>query len=148
MIKRLYILLIILSTFAFSVPLATSYDLADTLVYEGLGSNAITDIVEVNDSIFLFASGNGLSISYDRGENIYTYYQGSNTVSYGAITGIATLGEHMWIATAYDTMILEGSYYRDYPKGNGISYTPDGGQTWERFPQSVDAQNDSIELLY
>ncbi|MBN2780885.1 MAG: hypothetical protein JXR21_02845 [Candidatus Marinimicrobia bacterium] len=96
----------------------------------------------------MFASGNGLSISHDRAETIFTYYPNGNSVSYGAVTGVATLGEHIWIATAYDTLVQEGSYYTDYPKGNGISYSPDGGLSWQRFPQSVDRQEDNFELLF
>jgi two component regulator with propeller domain len=128
--------------------LTYTFDLDTNLVYDGLGSNAITDIVQMNDSTFLFASGNGLSISYNRGEKIQTFYPSGETVSYGAVTGLITLGENIWVATAYDTSVLEGSYYTDYPKGNGISYSPDAGQTWQRFPQSVDAQYDTLEAIY
>ncbi|MCK4529582.1 MAG: hypothetical protein KAU44_00225 [Candidatus Marinimicrobia bacterium] len=141
------ITLITFFTMAFASPLAHTYELADTLVYEGLGSNAITDIVQMNDSTFLFASGNGLSITYNRGDNIYTYYPNGETVSYGAVTGLVTLGEHIWVATAYDTSVIEGSYYTDYPKGNGISYSPDAGRSWQRFPQSTDGQYDTLEAV-
>jgi hypothetical protein len=142
------ITLITFFTMAFASPLAHTYELADTLVYDGLGSNAITDIVQMNDSTFLFASGNGLSITYDRGDNIVTYYPNGETVSYGAVTGLVTLGEHIWVATAYDTSVIEGSYYTDYPKGNGISYSPDGGRSWQRFSQSVDDQYDTLEAVF
>ncbi|MCF7832244.1 MAG: hypothetical protein K9N05_01540, partial [Candidatus Marinimicrobia bacterium] len=147
--KKIIILSILsLLTFALATPLANTYHLADTLVYEGLGSNAVTDIVQVNDSTFLFANGNGLSISYDRGDHIYTYYPNGETVSYGSVTGLVTLGEHIWVATAYDTLVLEGSYYTDYPKGNGVSYSPDAGRTWQRFPQSVDGQYDTLAAVF
>ncbi|MDD3094630.1 MAG: hypothetical protein WC372_01235 [Candidatus Neomarinimicrobiota bacterium] len=148
MLKRITALLSLCVVFLFALPHAVTYQLSDTLVYEGLGSNAVTDILNVNDSTLLFATGNGLSITYDRAESIVTFYANGNSISYGAVTGMAVLGEHIWIATAYDTAVLEGSYYYDYPKGNGISYSPDGGRSWQRFPQSVDSPDDNYEILY
>jgi hypothetical protein len=145
--KKIPILLLAIVTLAFSAPLISSFDL-DSLTYEGLGSNSVTDIVQMNDSTFLFASGNGLSISYDRGETIQTYYGGGETVAYGSVTGLTVLGDHIWVSTAYDTMILEGSYYSDYPVGNGISYSSDMGLTWQRFPQSVDGRYDTVAAIY
>ena len=147
--KKLSILIFILTaSFALATPLANTYELDDSIAYEGLGSNAVTDIVQASDSTFIFANGNGLSITYDRTEHIYTFYPNGETVSYGSVTGLAVLGEHIWVATAYDTMILEGSYYTDYPVGNGISYSPDLGRTWQRFPQSVDRDDDSLQVIY
>ncbi|MDZ7821081.1 MAG: two-component regulator propeller domain-containing protein [Candidatus Marinimicrobia bacterium] len=148
MVKRMTIFLIFSGALAFALPLAENYEPDTTLVYEGLGSNAVTDIVQVNDSTFLFATGNGLSFSRDNGENIYTYYPGGDAIAYGAVTGIAMLGEHIWVATAYDTSVIEGSQYNDYPKGNGVSYSSDGGQSWRHFPQSVDGNNDTLVILY
>ena len=146
--KIIYIFSLMISSIAFAVPTTFSYEADSTKVYEGIGSNSVTDIVQVNDSTFLFASGNGLSFSYDRGENIYSFLPNGETVSYGAVTGIASLGDHIWVSTAYDTMILEGSYYSEYPKGNGVSYSPDAGRTWQRFPQSIDTQADTIEAIF
>lgn len=146
--KKILLLTLILCAVAFSSPLTFTLEIDDSLAYDGLGSNAVTDIVQVNDTTFLFASGNGLSISYDRGETIKTFYGGGETVSYGAVTGIATLGDHIWVSTAYDTMILEGSYFTDYPVGNGVSYSPDLGITWQHFSQSVDDVNDTLESIF
>ena len=146
--KKILILTIILFSITISAPLTYTLEIDSSLAYDGLGSNAVTDIVQVNDSTFLFASGNGLSISYDRGQNIQTFFGSGETVSYGSVTGIATLGDHIWVSTAYDTMILEGSNYTDYPVGNGVSYSPDLGQTWQRFPQSIDDQYDAMQTIY
>ncbi|MEA2076519.1 MAG: hypothetical protein U9O95_00695 [Candidatus Marinimicrobia bacterium] len=146
--KKIILALITFLTITMASPLTFTYELNDSLAYEGLGSNAVTDIVQVNDSTFLFANGNGLSFTYDRGDNIYTFYPNGETVSYGSVTGLATLDDHIWVATAYDTSVLEGSYYTDYPKGNGISYSPDCGETWQRFPQSVDDQYDTLEAVF
>lgn len=148
MIKKIYMLFLCTFGVLLALPFAQTYQLRDTLVYEGLGSNAVTDIAMLDDSTLLFATGNGLSITRDRAENIHTYYSNGSSLAYGAVTGMAVLGEHIWIATAYDTAVLEGSYYNEYTKGNGISYSPDGGQSWQRFPQSVDAAGDDYELLY
>jgi len=146
--KKIILAIITLFTFALASPLAFTYELSDSLVYDGLGSNAITDIVQMNDSTFLFASGNGLSITYNRGESISTFRGNGEVLLYGAVTGLVTLGEHIWVATAYDTSVIEGSYYTDYPKGNGISYSPDAGRSWQRFPQSIDGQYDTLEAVF
>lgn len=146
--KVLLLLLFISCSLAFALPFATSYNPDSTQVYEGIGSNSVTDIVQVNDSTFVFSSGNGLSFTYDRGENIYTYYGNGETVSYGSVTGLVTLDNKIWVATAYDTLLLDGGYYSDYPVGNGVSYSPDGGKTWERYPQSKDAQYDTTETVF
>ncbi len=145
-----YLIAILISTFsiAFALPFAVAYEKDSTLVYDGIGSNAVTDIRQVNDSTFVFASGNGLSFSYDRGKNIYTYFGNGKSVTHGSVTGLVTLDNKIWVATAKDTMILEGSYYKDYPVGNGISYSPDMGKTWQRFSQSVDGQYDTTEAVF
>lgn len=148
MFKRMIALLSLGAAFLFALPHASSFVLSDTLVYEGLGSNAVTDILGVDDSTLFFATGNGLSLTNNRAESIVTYYGNGNSISYGAVTGMALLGKHIWVATAYDTAVLEGSYYYDYPKGNGVSYSPDGGRSWQRFRQPVDTQDDNYEILY
>ena len=145
--KLIYTFLLFSCSLAFAVPFAMSYEPDTNLVYDDIGSNSVTDIQQMNDSTFLFASGNGLSFTFDRGKNIYTYYGSGNTVSYGSVTGLVTLDNKIWVATAEDTMVLEGSYYTDYPKGNGISYSPDMGKTWQRFPQSIDGMNDTSEAV-
>lgn len=148
MVKRILFLLYGTLAVLFALPFAHNYHLSDTLLYEGLGSNAVTDIEALSDSMLLFATGNGLSLTRDRAETINTYYANGSSVSYGAVTGMAVLGEHIWIATAYDTSVLEGAYYNEYTKGNGISYSPDGGLHWRRFSQAVDSGEDNFVLLY
>ncbi|MFA6617679.1 MAG: two-component regulator propeller domain-containing protein [Candidatus Neomarinimicrobiota bacterium] len=146
--KTLFILLVMSCTIAFALPFARTYSPDSTKVYEGIGSNSVTDIRQVNDSTFVFSSGNGLSFSYDRGKNIYTYYGNGETVSYGSVTGLVTFDNKIWVATAYDTMIYEGGFYNDYPVGNGVSYSPDGGLSWERYPQSKDDMVDTTESVF
>ncbi|MBN2780884.1 MAG: hypothetical protein JXR21_02840 [Candidatus Marinimicrobia bacterium] len=53
--KRFYDILWLLCLFsaAYAVPLANTFTLEDTLVYDGLGSNSVTDIVQLNDSTFV-----------------------------------------------------------------------------------------------
>ena len=117
--------------------------LPDSIAYSGIGSNGVSDIHVKDDSTLLFATGAGLSITYDNGKNFYTYYNSLGSVAYGAVSAITSLGNKIWVATAYDS-VISGEIL---PVGNGISYSGDGGHTWKHFPQMID-QVDSNFVIY
>src|SRR6056297_58981 len=145
--KIFYILFAMLSS-VYAVSLVNSFTFDDSLMYEGIGSNSVTDMVQLSDSLFFFATENGLSFTQDRGGHFSTYYSAGKTVRYGAVTGMTALDDHIWIATAYDSSVYDGLSYSKYPAGNGISYSPDGGETWQRFAQSVDTDRDTMEIVF
>lgn len=146
--KKLLFPLLITMTVLYAVPMIQTFTFDDSLMYEGIGSNSVTDMAQISDSVFFFSTENGLSFTQDRGETFSTFYSSGKTVRYGAVTGLAVLGEHIWVATAYDSSVYDGLNYSSYPVGNGVSYSPDAGETWQRFPQSVDDVDDNYELAY
>lgn len=124
--------------------LALNDSLPDSIAYAGIGSNGVSDIQVSGDSTLLFATGAGLSITYDAGESFYTYYNSLGSVAYGGVSAIATLGEKIWIATAYDTVISSSNL----PVGNGISYSEDDGHSWTHFPQMVDHADSNFVIYF
>lgn len=123
---------------------AEKYTFSDTLVYEGLGANGVSNILFLNDSTYFFSTGYGLSVTTDAGESFYTYYNHPNAVRYGGVTSFTFLGTHLWVATAFDSIGVEEST----ATGNGISYSPDGGLTWLQYRQMVDHPDSNFVLLY
>lgn len=118
--------------------------LPDSIAYEGIGSNGVSDIHVKDDSTLLFASGSGLSITYDSGESFYTYYNSLGSVAYGAVSAITSLGDKIWVATAYDSVISGESL----SVGNGISYSEDGGHSWQHFSQMTDHADSNFVIYF
>lgn len=140
------ILIFIWITVSSAVPLiiADHYSLNDSLVYEGLGSNGISGMLFLDDSTYFFATGYGLSVTTDAGETFNTYYNNPEAVRYGGVTSITALGNHLWVATAFDSIGVEESA----ATGNGISYSPNGGKSWRQYPQMTDHPDSNFVLLY
>lgn len=140
------ILIFMWITVSGAVPLimADHYSLNDSLVYEGLGSNGISGMLFLDDSTYFFATGYGLSVTTDAGETFHTYYNNPQAVRYGGVTSITALGNHLWVATAFDSIGVEESA----ATGNGISYSPDGGKSWRQYPQMTDHPDSIFVLLY
>jgi hypothetical protein len=149
--KILNIFALIIVLFAGYMPLystpslmAEHYSLNDSLVYEGLGSNGISGILFLDDTTAFFATGYGLSVTKDGGETFYTYYNRPDAVRYGGVTSMTSLGSHLWVATAFDSLGVDESA----ATGNGISYSPDGGLTWVQYKQMVDHPDSNFVILY
>lgn len=144
--KKLLFLIVFCSTALIQANpwLAKSFSLNDSIAYEGLGSNGISDIYVMNDSTLLIASGAGLSITFDNGENFYTYYGQADGMSYGGVSAITTLGNHIWIATAFDSVGVE----EVSGTGGGISHSADGGKTWTHYPQMMDHPDSNFVIVF
>ena len=125
--------------------LAESFQLSgnDDDLYPGIGSNGISDIWVMNDSTILLASGAGLSISRNSGESFYTYYSTTAGMAYGGISAITTLGNHIWIASAFDSAGVE----EVSGTGGGISHSPDGGLSWRHFRQPMDHPDSNFVIV-
>lgn len=98
-------------------------------------SNAVTDIVINNDTIWL-GTGKGLSRSTDGGRTWKNYY---DTPSFAKedVSAIAVQGKHVWVATAHSVKVDD----QNLPEGSGLRYSSDGGETWKAIPQPVDTVN-------
>ncbi|MCK5127081.1 MAG: hypothetical protein KAR42_12580 [candidate division Zixibacteria bacterium] len=122
--KRIFwilpIMLLFLSGFGYS-DMMYSADEPDT----GLKGNSFVDIV-FHDGIIWLASGRGLSYTDDFGQTWYTHNKttGLNSDDPSAIFG---RGQQFWVAGTH-TELYGGI---NYPFGDGIDLTFDGGANWE-----------------
>jgi photosystem II stability/assembly factor-like uncharacterized protein len=101
----------------------------------GLKSNSITDIIVVDENTIWLGTGKGLSKTEDAGKTWQTYNE-ENGIGRGGVSVIAIKDSLIWVATAFDTLILE----EHEPAGGGLSYSTDYGETWthinQPFPRS------------
>ena len=123
----LLILLLILSGTAFA---AITIDLEGGL--SGLSSNSVIDISHQGSSIWL-GTGTGAAVSTDAGQSWITFGQDGglpgNEVS--ALTA-SELG--VWVANSY-TEEVSGD---NIPYGDSVSFSSDGGMSWQSFgPKQV-----------
>ncbi len=102
-------------------------------------SNSITDIVTIGDTVWIGTS-RGVSVSFDNGEN-WTNFFGTAPFGEDGITSIGYDNGTVWAATVTSVDVPGGS--GTVPKGTGLKYTTDNGQTWSAVPQPLDNQNDT-----
>ncbi|MBC8213743.1 MAG: hypothetical protein ISR90_05900 [Candidatus Marinimicrobia bacterium] len=101
---------------------------------EGLLSNAIVSIKH-SDSAVLFATGNGLGFinkSDIAVNNLQTFI--SEQIPNGGCPALAVKDNIIAVSGVVDTLAL-GQFE---PKGTGIGYSTDGGESWSYKPQPVD----------
>jgi len=120
-----------------------SFDPAKTAAVSAsssLNSNSVSDMLIVGSTVWL-GSGKGLSRSTDGGATWKHYY---NTPEFGTedVSAIAVHGNEVWVALAH-SVERDGT---SLPEGGGLRYSPDGGQTWQSFPQPLDANN--VDTLF
>lgn len=107
-------------------------------------SNSILDIITLGDTVWLGTS-RGVSVSFDRGENWINFY---GTAQFGE-DNISALAYNkydgsIWTATATSVEAPGGG---TVPKGTGLKYTTDNGNSWVSFPQPLD-HPDSSTIIY
>jgi hypothetical protein len=103
-------------------------------------SNSITDIVVINNAIWL-GTGKGLSKSTDGGQSWKNYY-GTSEFGTEDISAIGVHGNEVWVATAH-SVEKDG---QSLPEGSGLHHSADAGATWTYFPQPIDNYN--VDTLY
>ena len=150
MFKKL-LLFVFLPVFGFSVLSAQATLLKtpelnynDTTAYEGLGSNGITQIKSQGDSILWLGTGAGLSwveTDYFQ-DSVFSYYSGYEQMPKGGVSAIETEDSSIWIASVFDSTTREGKIQT----GGGLSFSGDGGETWSKLPQPVDAGSDDFDV--
>lgn len=105
-------------------------------------SNGILDIIAIGDTVWLGTS-RGVSVSFDRGEN-WTNFYGTSSFGSDNVSAIGYDNGVFWAATATSVAGVGGG---TVPKGTGLKYTTNNGQTWTAVPQPVD-HPDSITVRY
>jgi len=105
-------------------------------------SNSITDIITSGDTVWLGTS-RGVSVSFDRGENWINFF---DTPPFGQ-DGITAINydkyrNAIWAATVTTVEVPGGGGV--VPKGTGLKFSTDNGETWTAVPQPVDTQADSV----
>ncbi|MBC7186834.1 MAG: hypothetical protein H5U38_07365 [Calditrichaeota bacterium] len=95
-----------------------------------LAGNAVTDILLAGGKIWA-GTGGGLSVSEDGGRS-WRSYSRAHGLGKGGVSALAIRGDTIWTATAFDTLITNIGYL---PAGGGLSYSIDGGATWQWIPQ-------------
>ena len=105
--------------------------------------NEVQDIVTVGDTIWI-VTAKGLNMSTDNGNSWKSFY---DTETFGT-EGVYTIGydkydKTFWASTGHN-IDFQGE---PLPKGTGLHYTTDNGNTWTSIPQPVDSIYDSL-LVY
>ncbi len=96
----------------------------------GLKSNSVSDIVVFEGKIWLTTS-KGLSVSSDEGKSWITYTR-ANGLPRGGIAAIAVSDSIIWVSTAFDSLVKEGSVLET---GGGLAYSVDEGLSWHAVDQ-------------
>lgn len=109
--------------------------------YAGLPSNSVTGIVAQGDSLMWIATGGGLSLTRDFGDNFASFYPALNNLPRGGISAIDVMGDTIWVAGIFDSTTTVGSMQT----GGGLAYSIDQGANWTFVPQPVDNANDNYD---
>jgi photosystem II stability/assembly factor-like uncharacterized protein len=131
--KKLPLLIII---FSFCISAGNSQTLSkhaykfQSQPLSGLKSNSITDIIVVDENTIWLGTGKGISKTEDAGKTWQTYNE-KNGIGRGGVSAFAIKDSLIWVATAFDTLILE----EHEPAGGGLSYSTDYGETWNHIDQ-------------
>lgn len=139
--KKIFIFLIVLSLTLSAQDIL--HKNTSEYLRSSLSSNSINQIITVGDSAW-FALSRGLDLSIDGGRNFINF----NSDDYGDKGGIAsilhTTDDIIWVGIATDTLI-DGS---ELPLGTGLSYTADGGNSWNYIPQPKDPNVETDDNKY
>lgn len=109
----------------------------------GLASNSVTDIVIYDGTIWL-GTGGGLSRSTDGGLTWESFGQ-EHGLGKGGVSALAVRDDIIWVATSFDTLTADAG---KLPAGGGLSYSTDGGTTWNWLPQPgpTNVQNVTFDI--
>jgi len=101
----------------------------------GFASNSIMDIRNYNDSLLFFGTGAGLSFSdLSSPSNIQYGHFILQELPRGGNPALAIGHGIIAVSGVLDTTVFTGSE----PRGTGIAYSRNGGESWTYLPQSVD----------
>ncbi|MFH1195317.1 MAG: hypothetical protein V1720_06370 [bacterium] len=101
-------------------------------------SNSIIDILVANSAVWLGTS-RGVSKTADDGESWINYY-GNEAFGSDNVSAVGFYDGKIWAATAH-SVEANGE---TLPEGTGLKYSTDNGETWQKIPQPIDEQDDTI----
>ncbi|RMG63044.1 MAG: hypothetical protein D6715_11720 [Calditrichaeota bacterium] len=109
----------------------------------GLLGNGVTDLLWWEGKLFA-GTGFGLNVTADLGESWQQFspddYGGKGGVSAMAIAPDGTL----WIATGYDTTIVDNGNRQNLSVGGGLRVLDPATGSWRFIPQPKDARSDTL----
>jgi len=129
-----YILLILVS-FGFSFPPSFNLDRQNEIANESLPDNGIIDIEAISDTLIYFGTSSGLGrVDIDGEELIFSTVM-SNAMPEGGNPALAIEGNV--IAASGVTTYYSAATDSNEPKGTGVAYSVDSGDTWKFIEQPI-----------
>ncbi len=92
----------------------------------GITSNTVIDIKHDSVSVWL-GTGSGAAVSTDDGASWITY--GAEILPSAEVSAMAINQKGVWVGNSHS----QSSQGSSYPYGDGISFTRNGGTTWQTF---------------
>ena len=142
MIKRIYIITLYLSTIVGYLPRLNMTD--EVIIESGLRSNGVIDITTLSDSSIAIGTGNGIGIGTFRDDKLILTNLYSLNLPQGGFPSVVSNNGFIAVSGVDDTLIFGDSL----PKGTGISYSFDLGESWQYFSQPKDPLPDVLSCPY
>lgn len=128
---RRFWLIALLAPAALGAGVITTHRISGALPKSGLAGNGITDIARSGGHLWL-GTGNGLS-RLDLATGQFVSYTPAQGLGHGSVAALWAHGDTVIVATATDTVTAADP--AALPKGTGISFSFDSGETWRHSPQ-------------
>ena len=146
---RYFIFISLISILVSQVPYQYQYsqnlNRFDAISVKGsTASNVIVDIQQLEDSLYLFGTGTGLSFGELSSDGSIDFgYFSLSEMPRGGNPALAIFENIIAVSGVIDTNVVTGTE----PKGTGIAYSKDRGNNWEYLPQPVDPDTVYFENL-
>ncbi|MDP6569733.1 MAG: hypothetical protein QGF57_00670 [Candidatus Marinimicrobia bacterium] len=100
-----------------------------------LKNNAVIDIRRMDESLYFFGTGNGLSFGESQMDGSIEFgFFTNKEMPRGGNPALAVFENSIAVSGVIDTIVATGSE----PMGTGIALSLDGGESWNYLPQPVD----------
>ena len=129
-----YVLFILLS-FGFSFPPSFSLERSTEIINDGLPDNGIIDIEAILDTLIYFGTSSGLGrVDIVDEDKIFSTVM-SDAMPEGGNPALVTDGNI--IAVSGVTTYYSAATESNEPKGTGVAYSEDSGDTWKFMEQPI-----------
>ena len=129
------VILLMLVSIVFSLPTSFNLDRQVEIVNDGLPDNGIIDIEAISESQIYFGTSSGLGrVDIDEGNNFFSSVI-NDAMPEGGNPALVTDGNIIAVSgvTTYYSVATESNE----PKGTGVSYSVDSGDTWKFMEQPI-----------